>query len=60
MKDARWLMADVRSDKTKVLRILFGRFENFAYLCKQSEQVLGQAKRQSRARAEEEIWLKDV
>ena len=60
MKDARWLMADVRSDKTKVLRILFGRFENFAYLCKQSEQVLGQAKRQSRARAKNEIWLKEV
>ena len=26
--------------KTKVLRFLFGRFENFAYLCKQSELVI--------------------
>ena len=26
--------------KTKVLRILFGRFENFAYLCKQSKLVI--------------------
>ena len=30
---------DVRREKTEVLRILFGRFENFAYLCKQSEQA---------------------
>jgi hypothetical protein len=39
MYEVRWLMADVRREKTKVLRILFGRFENFAYLCKQSEQA---------------------
>ena len=26
--------------KTKVLRFLFGRFENFAYLCHQSELVI--------------------
>ena len=45
-------MDDVRREKIRVLRILFGRYENFVYLCKQSEQVLGQAKRQSRARTE--------
>ena len=50
--EKRCKMADVRRGKTKVLRILFGRFENFAYLCKQSEQGQKETKKRFKSNSQ--------